>query len=227
MVAAVEAAGSPEDASVKARYFQAFPGGYGEGDEFAGVSVPAIRALVRRFRSAATVSDAVELLQHRYNEVRLLGGLLLVELYRTEPEAAMRATLDNRHRLNNWNLVDAVVRDTIGAWLLAHPSRRTVLDELVVSENLWDRRIALISTFALLRAGEHDDTLRLCAAVLDDRHDLIHKAAGWMLREVGQRDRAVLDGFLERYAARMPRTMLSYAIEKHTPAERTRLRAKR
>lgn len=225
---AVLAVGDPAEAAGKARFFQAGPGGYAEGDRFAGVRVPVLRKLARAARGRVEVDDARSLLRSPWHEVRLLGALLLVELYRggQEPEV-VDAVLADATRLDNWDLVDSVAPYTLGPWLACRPQSRGVLDELIVSECLWERRIALVATFALIRAGEFDDLLRLAAAVLDDPEDLIHKAAGWMLREVGLRDRAALDGFLDRHAAVMPRVMLRYAIEKHPPQERRAWLARR
>lgn len=221
LVAAVEVAGSPEDAAGKAAFFRTGPGGYGEGDEFVGVRVPELRRMARAVRKQVQAGDAEELLAHRYNEVRLLGGLLLVELYRRGDQAiAVETMLKNVDRLNNWNLVDAVAPYVLGPWLLEHPEQRPLLDELVVSESVWCRRTAIVATFALIRAGEFEDVVRLAGKTLGDRHDLIHKATGWMLREVGRRDRAVLNAFLDAHAGEMPRTELRYALEKHSPDER-------
>jgi 3-methyladenine DNA glycosylase AlkD len=120
--------------------------------------------------------------------------------------------------VNNWDLVDLSAPNILGTWLLDHP--REVLDVLARSPELWDRRIAVLATFAFIRARQYADTLRLVEILLTDRQDLLHKACGWMLREVGKRDLAVLIGFLERHASRMPRTMLRYAIEKLPPSQR-------
>lgn len=221
LVAAVEAAGIPEDAAAKAGFFKTGPGGYGEGDEFVGVRVPQLRQMARQVRKTAEIEDVGALFAHRWNEVRLLGGLLLVEIYRRgRQDEAVEAMLANLDRLNNWNLVDSVAPYVLGPWLLTHPERRPLLDELVQSPTLWDRRTAVVATFALIRAGEFEDILRLAAVTITDPEDLMHKATGWMLREVGQRDRAALDGFLDLHAREMPRTMLRYALEKHSPEER-------
>jgi 3-methyladenine DNA glycosylase AlkD len=223
----VLAAGSPQEAEGKARFFRAGPGGYAEGDRFAGVRVPALRRMARAARGRTEPADIRELLRSPWHEVRLLGALLLVELYREYPAEVVGVVLADAGRFDNWDLVDSVAPYTLGPWLVEHRAERGVLDRLIASPSLWERRIALVATFALIRAGEFDDLLRLAERVLDDPEDLIHKAAGWMLREVGLRDRAALDGFLDRHAAVMPRVMLRYAIEKHTPEERRAYRAAR
>lgn len=228
LTGAVLAAGDPGEAAGKARFFRAGPGGYAEGDRFAGVRVPVLRGLARSARGRVEPADAAELLRNAWHEVRLLGALLLVELYRGGREReVVDVVLAEATRFDNWDLVDSVAPYTLGPWLVARPGERGVLDELIASETVWERRIALIATFALIRAGEFDDLLRLAAAVLHDPEDLIHKAAGWMLREVGLRDRAALDGFLDRLAAVMPRVMLRSAIEKHPPGERRAWLARR
>nr|WP_269810352.1 DNA alkylation repair protein [Kineosporia rhizophila] len=225
MVAEVEALGDADDAVGKAVFFKTGPGEYGEGDEFVGVRVPELRRMARGAGKSATLADVEALLAHRWNEVRLLGGLILVELYRrakepTQQEAAVQTMLDNLDRLSNWNLVDSVAPYVLGPWLLRNPERRPLLDELLTSPSVWWRRTAVVATFALIRAGEFDDLLRLAGRAIGDEHDLMHKATGWMLREVGQRDRAVLNRFLDAHAHEMPRTMLRYALEKHPQPER-------
>ncbi len=228
LVADVEAAGDPQDAAGKAVFFKTGPGEYGEGDEFVGVRVPDLRRMARQAWRSADLADVEALLAHRWNEVRLLGGFILVELYRRgDQEAAVRTQLAHLDRLNNWNLVDSVAPYVLGPWLLENPDQRTLLDELLESESVWERRTAVVATFALIRAGEFDDVLRLAEKSLGDRHDLMHKAVGWMLREVGQRDRAVLNAFLDQHAHQMPRTMLRYALEKHPQPERQAYLAKK
>ncbi len=224
LVAEVEALGDADDAVGKAVFFKTGPGEYGEGDEFVGVRVPELRRMARGAGKSATLADVEALLAHRWNEVRLLGGLILVELYRrakepTQQEAAVQTMLDNLDRLSNWNLVDSVAPTSSG---LAPTKPRTaaLLDELLTSPSVWWRRTAVVATFALIRAGEFDDLLRLAGRAIGDEHDLMHKATGWMLREVGQRDRAVLNRFLDAHAHEMPRTMLRYALEKHPQPER-------
>jgi 3-methyladenine DNA glycosylase AlkD len=216
LISAVVAAGVPEDARSKTAYFASAR----TEDQFLGVRVPVLRQLARASKGKVTVTDAEILLASPWHELRLLGGILLVQLYKTGPDESVEVVLRNTHRLDNWDLVDAVAPYTVGPWLLAHPERRPLLDELVASPLIWERRIALVATFALIRAGEHDDLLRLARKVLDDPEDLVHKAAGWMLREVGSRDRAALNGFLDAHAAQMPRVMLRYALEKHSPPDR-------
>ena len=224
MVEAVVRAGVPQDAVAKARFFGAVPGGYAEGDVVLGVRVPVLRALARDRRRQVGLVEVEELLEDDVHEVRLLGAILLVELYKlgddTRRAEVVDVVLRRAERLDNWDLVDTVAPFTLGPFLRDRPRERSVLDRLAASESLWRRRLAIVGTFGLIRAGEFDDTLRLAAKLLDDPHHLIHKATGWMLREVGARDRPALDGFLDRHAAEMPLVMLRYALEKHTPDER-------
>lgn len=218
--------GDAERARSSARFFKTGIGEYGEGDRFIGVTVPAQRAVARRQR-ALPLSQIGVLLRSPIHEERLTALLILVEQYAagTPEEQSERARfyLANAKRVNNWDLVDSSARDILGAHLVRR--NRAVLRRLARSSCLWERRIAIIATFAFIAAGESKDTFQLAALLLDDDHDLMHKATGWMLREVGKRvSEDALRGFLERHATRMPRTMLRYAIERFPESERTRWR---
>jgi 3-methyladenine DNA glycosylase AlkD len=212
---------SAQDAQFLQRFFRTGPGEYGEGDQFIGVRVPALRRLVREFRGL-TMADARQLLHSPIHEERLLALLILVDAYdrgsELERSAIFRLYLDNTACINNWDLVDGSAPGIVGRHLETRP--RKVLFELANSSDLWERRIAVLTAFWFIRRNEFDEILRLAEMLLRDRHDLIHKAVGWMLREAGKRDVTVLRGFLEQHAARMPRTMLRYAIEKLPVAER-------
>lgn len=216
----LEALRNPDKAAFFQRFFKCGPGQYGEGDQFLGLSVPQVRSVLAQTRSLP-VPECVALLQSPYNEARLLALLILVTQYQrkraseAERQAVFDAYLAQRARVNNWNLVDASAPAIVGGHLLQRD--RALLDELVQSISLWDRRIAVLATFAFIRAGDFADTLRLSEMLLGDREDLMHKACGWMLREVGKRDEAVLRAFLDAHASQMPRTMLRYALEKLAP----------
>jgi len=207
------------DAKILQRFFRTGPGQYGEGDRFLGIRVPATRRLASEFGEMPL--DQVErLLDSPWHEARLLALLLLNDAYeranssgRTE---VFRRYLRNTARINNWDLVDLSAPNIVGAHLATRP--RATLDKLSRSRNLWERRIAIVATYHLIRIGEFDDTVRIARLLLGDVHDLIHKATGWMLREVGKRDRRRLEAFLDEHAHEMPRTMLRYAIER-LPAE--------
>lgn len=211
----------PERVEVSLRFFKTGPGDYGAGDEFLGVSVPALRKLSRELRGMP-LDELVSLMRSRYHEARLLALLGMVEQYRRGNEEAReqlyRAYLANTRWINNWDLVDSSAEHIVGAYLWA--GDRTVLRSLASSELIWERRVAVLASLHFIRKGEYGDTLELAELLFRDGEDLIHKAVGWMLREVGNRDRPILDRFLARNYKKMPRTTLRYAIEKHGPAER-------
>ncbi|GAA2111474.1 DNA alkylation repair protein [Kocuria atrinae] len=219
--------GNERDAQAKAKYLQAVPGGYGEGDQFVGVRVPAIRSLAREAMKQTTLDDAAVLLDHEIHEVRLLGTILLVELFkpaRADKDAVIQLLLAKADRLNNWDLVDTVVPYTLGPWLLVQPTDKAtaILNDLADSPVLWRRRMAMVSTLGQIRLGHHDQAPRLAAKLQTDPHHLMHKAVGWMLRGVGNKNRVLLDAFLNEHAATLPRTALRYALEKHDTEARAR-----
>jgi 3-methyladenine DNA glycosylase AlkD len=206
--------GSPEGAKASARFFKA---SYSAHDQFLGISAAELRLLAKQFRELP-LPEIEELLQSPFNEERALALLLLDDRYPRDPPKVYQLYMRNLAQVNNWNLVDASAQYILGPHLLTRS--RKVLDKLARSPELWERRVAVVATLALIRAGQFDDTLRLCAKLLDDPHDLMHKACGWMLREVGKRDEAALEGFLREHVRAMPRTMLRYAIERFPPARR-------
>ncbi len=212
--ARVHALGDPADAAFLQRFFKTGPGEYGEGDRFLGIRVPALRALVREFQDLP-LADALEMLRSEWHEERLFALLLMVRRYQRDAEArraVFDAYLAHTRWINNWDLVDASAEHVVGAHLFDRD--RALLDELARSESVWERRIAIVSTFHFIRKNDFATTLRIAEALLGDRHDLIHKAVGWMLREVGKRDVATLESFLGAHHRRMPRTALRYAIER-------------
>jgi 3-methyladenine DNA glycosylase AlkD len=212
----LQAMGNPSDAAILQGFFKTGPGEYGEGDVFLGVRVPSIRRMVREARGGVRLPAARSLLRSRYHEARMLALMLLVELYRrgsaVERQRIVDLYLGSADRINNWDLVDLSAHLILGPHLADRD--RSPLDRLARSGLLWERRIAVLATFHFIRLGQFDDTLRLAQRLLGDREDLMHKAVGWMLREVGKRDRARLEAFLDRHAHAMPRTMLRYAIER-------------
>ncbi len=219
----LRAAATPEKATVLAGFFKTGKGQYGEGDRFLGVTVPEQRKLAKEFRDLP-LPEVEALVASPWHEARLTGFLVLTYAFARAGEARRRElydfTLAHRATLNNWDLVDVIAPVIIGGWLVDRPADRKLLRRFAKSSDLWERRIAIVSTLAFIRAGDFAETLAISEALLGDRHDLIHKASGWMLREVGKRDEAVLRGFLEEHAARMPRTMLRYAIERLPEGER-------
>ena len=220
---------NPAQASVLRRFFKTGPGEYGEGDRFLGMAVPEIRAVLRRFPSVP-LPAADELLASPLHEARFLAAAALVRAYAMAEATARAAIFDfylsRAARFNNWDLVDVSAPGIAGLHLPPGKGRR-VLGRLATSPVLWERRIAMVSTLAHIRQGSLDNTFWLAGRLLDDREDLMHKATGWMLREAGKRDAAALREFLARHAARMPRTMLRYAIEKFPQEERRRWRSRR
>jgi 3-methyladenine DNA glycosylase AlkD len=215
--------GDPEHARFVAGYFRTGPGEYGHGDRFIGIRIPALRALVREYRGVS-LDAAAGLLRSEWHEARLFALLLLADAYRRGDEqtreAIYRLYLRSTRYVNNWDLVDSSAPYIVGAHLETRD--RSVLDELARSESLWERRIAILATQHFIRQGDFATTLRIAEMLVDDGHDLIHKAVGWMLREVGNRDRAAEESFLIRHHRTMPRTMLRYAIEKFPPDLRQR-----
>jgi len=225
--AALAEVSSADAALSAARYFKTGAGQYGDGDVFLGVKVPAVRAVVKRFRGLP-LDEVDALLGDAEHEHRLAGVLLLVAAYPGSPSEVVDRYLAavHRGRVNNWDLVDASSEFILGPWLLARD--RSMLAELAASDSLWERRVAVLATFEFIKHGDAATTLELAEQLLDDREDLMQKAVGWMLREVGKRvSREALTGFLDAHAAAMPRTMLSYAIEHLSPDERARYRAMR
>ena len=214
---------SARDAAFLQRYFRTGPGEYGAGDRFLGIRMPALRHLARAAQGLP-LGEVTRLLGSGWHEERLLALLLLVDRYRCADgatrERLYRLYLRQRRQVNNWDLVDLSAPGIVGAHLL-HRDPGPLL-ELASSPLLWERRIALLATLPRIRQGHHALTLRITRQLLRDPHDLIHKAAGWMLREVGKRDRAALERFLGRHAAVMPRTMLRYAIERLPARARAR-----
>ena len=212
----------PERAVGMARYFQVRPGGYGEGDRFLGIAVPPQRAIARRHAAATSLADVEALLGSPWHEERLTALFVLVRRFeRADDDERARIVelyLARRDRVDNWDLVDASAPYLLGPWLLDRDD--SLLDELAVSPSLWDRRIAVLATFAGIRAGRPEATLRIADRLLDDPEDLLHKAVGWMLREVGNRDLARAEAFLAPRYQRMPRTMLRYALERFPPERR-------
>jgi 3-methyladenine DNA glycosylase AlkD len=212
---ALRALADTEKARFAAGFFKTGQGEYGEGDRFYGIRVPQVRALARQFNTLP-LPACVELLQSPFNEARLMALFILVRRFEkgdgATQEAVYRTYMAHRGQVNNWNLVDSSAPYICGPFLLHQD--RSVLYTLACSNVLWDRRIAVLSTLAFIRANDHADTLALCEKMLADPQDLMHKACGWMLREVGKRDPAMLLAFLEKHYGAMPRTMLRYAIEK-------------
>ena len=206
-----------------ARFFKCGEGEYGEGDVFIGCTVPEQRQVAKQFKALSLI-EADKLLTSKIHEERLTALLILVNQFENATDANTRARIFRLYMkrirfINNWDLVDGSAEYIVGGWLA--DKDRSLLDKLARSKHLWSRRIAMLATFHYIKQGEEADALRIAATLLDDDHDLIHKAVGWMLREIGKRvSEKPLRAFLKQHAATMPRTMLRYAIERLPPAER-------
>src|SRR5918996_5985443 len=199
-----------DKAAILQRFFKTGPGEYGEGDILIGVIVPQSRQVAKKFSQLA-LGEVRTLLYSRIHEERLVALLILAWRYssssssREEKEEIVKFYLENIKQVNNWDLVDLSAPNILGAHLIDRDRR--LLYRLARSENVWERRIAILATYHFIRNGDFSDTLKITEMLLQDRHDLIHKAAGWMLREVGKRDAVTEVAFLEKYSCVMPRTM--------------------
>jgi 3-methyladenine DNA glycosylase AlkD len=210
-----------EKAKLLQGFFKTGPGQYGEGDKFLGVMVPDIRLTVKEF-SGAPLSEIAKLLRSSWHEERLLALLLLVQKFEKSDDAVRKRIyalyLKSTKHINNWDLVDLSAPKIVGSYL--DGGSRSLLYRFVRSKSLWERRIAILATFAYIRKSDFSDALALAEMLLDDDQDLMHKAVGWMLREVGKKDVSVLEGFLRKHHRAMPRTTLRYAIERFPEAKR-------
>jgi len=218
----LEQLADPKIAEHSARFFKTGKGQYGEGDKFYGIRVPVLRKLVKQVFQAE-IETVSTLLYHDYHETRLLAVLILVEKYqKTKSESEKQIIVDfyitHTKQVNNWDIVDSSCHKILGPHLIGTDAN--LLYEFVQSDNLWLRRIAIITTYYFIKRDEYQHTLALAERLLDDTHDLIHKAVGWMLRELGKRNEPLELEFLDRHYETMPRTMLRYAIEKLSPLQR-------
>jgi len=215
--------GNKEKAKKHQRFFKTGPGEYGEGDVFIGVTVPELRKLAKEYK-AISPNEIKQLLQSPIHEERLLSLFLLINRYSKgdEPEKKRiyELYLKNTKFINNWDLVDCSAGHIVGAFLFERSKKP--LYNLADSDNLWKRRISIISTFYFIRHKQFTDTLKIAKILLLDKEDLIHKAVGWMLREIGKRNISVEENFLKKHYKKMPRTMLRYAIEKFPEPKRLR-----
>lgn len=206
---------NPEMARHSRRFFKTAPGEYGEGDEFLGIRVPDQRRIAKQFKSLP-LPEVQKLLQSHYHEERLTALFILELQFAKSDDSGQKTICDfylkNIRYVNNWDLVDSSAYKIMGVYLFDKP--RDILFELAASDDLWERRIAIISTFHFIRQGDLDDTFRIAEMFLRDGHDLMHKATGWMLREAGKRNPSRLKDFLRSHSGGMPRTMLRYTIEK-------------
>ncbi|MGA2782452.1 MAG: DNA alkylation repair protein [Smithella sp.] len=213
--------GDKEDARFLQGFFKTGVGQYGEGDIFLGIRVPAIRKLAKEYNNLPT-EEILSLLKSSYHEVRLFALISLVNTFAKADETIQKKIYDlylaNTNYINNWDLVDLSAPNIVGAYLLT--KNRKPLYQLVKSKSLWERRIAVLATFYFIKNNQFADSLKIAAILLQDKEDLIHKAVGWMLREIGKRDMECAETFLQKHCRVMPRTMLRYAIERFAPSKR-------
>ena len=218
----LQALSDAEKREIFPKFFKAGKGEYGEGDRFLGVTVPNIRAIAKLHKDIS-IEEIRELIQSEWHEVRLCALIIMVEKSKKKDEVLRKELfnlyLSQTKRINNWDLVDLSCRFIIGEYLL--DKSRDILYQLAQSPLLWDNRIAIVSTYAFIRKGQLEDTYVLSDIMMHHPHDLMHKAIGWMLREAGKRDANRLYNYVMSHRADMPRTMLRYAIEKFSPAERS------
>jgi 3-methyladenine DNA glycosylase AlkD len=213
--------GDKEDARFLQGFFKTGKGQYGEGDIFLGIRVPATRKLAKEYNNLPLKEISV-LLKSPYHEVRLFALISLVNTFDKGDETIQKKIYDlylaNTNYINNWDLVDVSAPNIVGAYLFTRS--RKLLYQLGRSKSLWERRIAVLATFYFIKNNQFDDSLKIAGILLQDKEDLIHKASGWMLREIGKRDIKVAKIFLQKHCRIMPRTMLRYAIERFAPSKR-------
>src|SRR3989344_4525536 len=203
---------SPEKAKIYQRFFKTGKGEYGEGDVFIGLTVPEQRTLAKKYIDLE-LKDVGILLNNKIHEYRLTGFLILVYKFeKGNQEKIYNFYLENIKNANNWDLIDCIADKIIGKYLIDKDKK--TLYEFANSDNLWKKRIAIISTFEFIKKNKFEDTLKISEILLNDKHDLIHKSVGWMLREIGKRDLKIEEDFLKKYYKKMPRTMLRYAVER-------------
>lgn len=212
---------NPEKAKILSGFFKTGKGEYGEGDIFLGIRVPEQRKIANKY-SDLPLKDIQKLLLSKVHEYRLVALLMLIRQYRKVSETGGKEIFDfylaNTRHINNWDLVDLSAPNIMGDYLM--DKDRAILYKLVKSDNLWEKRIAIMATFTFIRSNQFEDTFRIAEICLYDQHDLIHKAVGWMLREIGKRNQAKEEEFLNRYLSEMPRTMLRYAVERFDEQKR-------
>ncbi|MDG1868937.1 MAG: DNA alkylation repair protein [Candidatus Thioglobus sp.] len=202
-------------------FFKTNKGEYGYGDIFLGVRMPDIRKVAKKFSPKITLKELTELIQSPIHEVRLCALIILVNQYKKGNFSKIfEYYIRQINFINNWDLVDSSAPYIVGDYLYNNPDERSILFEFVHSENLWVRRISIVSTFTLIKNNQFNETLQIAKILLNDKHDLIHKAVGWMLREVYKRDQDLIRTFLKQNYAQLPRTTLRYAIERMDEVER-------
>ncbi len=216
------AAGNPGKAGLLSRFFKTGKGEYGEGDKFLGITVPQQRAIAKKFYKDIPLKEIQTLMTNKIHEFRLTGLIMLTYKFKKADEKEKKAVfelyLKNTKNVNNWDLVDLTAPNIVGEFLLNKD--RKIIYRLAKSKNLWEKRISLLATFAFIRKNDFEHSLRLSEMLVSDKHDLIQKALGWMLREIGKRDQKAEEEFLKKYSTKMGRTALRYSIEKFSENKR-------
>jgi len=209
---------NPKQAKILQRFFKTGKREYGEGDIFLGIKVPEQRKIAKKYN--LNLNDIQKLLNSRIHEHRLVSLFILIDKYKksNEKKNIFNLYLKNTKNINNWDLVDLSAPNIVGNYLLDKP--RKILYKLAKSKSLWKKRIAILATFEFIKNNEFKDAIKISELLLNDKHDLIHKGTGWMLREVGKRNQAIEEKFLKKYYRTMPRTMLRYAIERFSEEKR-------
>ena len=221
VVNALKLVATEERRKVNNWFFKTGRGEYGYGDIFLGVTAPEIRRIAKKFSQEISLQELTELIRNPIHEVRLCALIILVNKYnKEEPDRIYDYYLKHLNSVNNWDLVDTSAPHIIGDYLYKNPEKSKILFEFSSSENLWVRRISIVSTFAFIKNNEFNTTLEITKLLLNDNHDLIHKAVGWMLREIYKRDEGLIKRFLRQNYAQIPRTTLRYAIERMDKEER-------
>lgn len=213
---------NPQQAKILQRFFKTAPGEYAQGDLFLGIKVPEQRVIANKYHKILTYPEIQKLLQSKYHEHRLTALFILIKKYLKSDEAEQKTIFDlylqNTKYINNWDLVDSSTPNIVGTYILNKD--KNILYQLANSADLWEKRIAIMATFTFIKNQQFQETLKISEILLHDQHDLIHKAVGWMLREIGNRDLAIEEQFLKKYHSQMPRTMLRYALEKFPEEKR-------
>ena len=221
VVNALKLVASEERRKVNEWFFKTGKGEYGYGDIFLGVTAPDIRRIAKKFSQEISLQELTELIRSPIHEVRLCALIILVNKYKKEnSDKIYQYYMDHLTAINNWDLVDSSAPYIVGDYLYKHPEKSKILIDFSHSENLWVRRISIVSTFTFIKNNEFNTTLEIAKLLLNDNHDLIHKALGWMLREIYKRDERIIKRFLRQNYAQIPRTTLRYAIERMDKEER-------
>lgn len=210
---------NPAKAKILSGFFKTSKGQYGAGDQFIGITVPKQRETAKKYYEDASFEDLQKMLENKIHEYRLTALIILIYKYEKTKDTKLQKQIydfyiKNLKYVNNWDLVDVTTPNIVGDYLFNNPNKINILYKLAKSKNLWEKRVSILATFKFIKEKQFEDTLKIAEILLNDEHDLIHKAVGWMLREMGKRDIKPLVKFLDKYATKMPRTMLRYAIEK-------------